>query len=74
MKQNEQQFLKTLQSRARDQAILEESSPLPLWTRPLAARIGMHYWVFLLLLSFLLSVAMSVWFFPGVYHAEVGGF
>jgi hypothetical protein len=64
---NEPQFLEELQQRAKDQAAIEQSSPLPMWSRPFFSIIGMHYWQFLLVVSLVFAVVVSIWFFPGVY-------
>ncbi len=64
---NEPQFLEELQLKAKTQAAIEKSSPLPVWSRPFFSIIGMHYWQFLLIVSFLFAIIGSIWFFPGVY-------
>lgn len=64
---NEPQFLEELQQKAKDQAAIEQSSPLPMWSRPFFSIIGMHYWQFLLVVSLGFAVIVSIWFFPGVY-------
>ncbi len=72
MKQSESQFVRVLQQKAKRQAAIEASSPLPQIVRPLAAIVGMHYWQVLLLLSFLISIPVSIWFFPAVFARVMG--
>lgn len=65
---SEESFVQQLQEKAKKQALLEQSSPLPEWARPLASLIGLHYWQFLLCVSFLLAVGVSIVLFPHVYE------
>ncbi|MEP7167335.1 MAG: hypothetical protein ABI758_05120 [Candidatus Woesebacteria bacterium] len=64
---NETQFLKNLQQKAKVQASVDGSSPLPQWARPLASLVGLHYWQFLLVISCIIAIFISVWLFPEVY-------
>ncbi len=64
---NEPQFLEELQHKAKVQAAIEHSSPLPQWSRPFVSIVGLHYWQFLLGVSFVVAMIICIWFFPGVY-------
>jgi hypothetical protein len=68
MQPNEIKFLETLQERAKTQAILTKGSPIPDWAKPFASAIGLHYWQFLLLISFVIAALISVYYFPVVYE------
>ncbi len=68
MKLSEIKFLNQLEKLGKEQALLETSSPLPEWSRPLARILGEKPWQVLLLSSFVLSALLSVWFFPWVMN------
>jgi hypothetical protein len=65
---NEPQFLEKLQQQAKSQAAIEQSSPLPVWSRPFFSVIGMHYWQFLFVISGIVAIGIAIWFFPSVYE------
>lgn len=68
----EKVFLSKLQAKAKQQAMLTNSSPLPEWSKPFASIVGMHYWQFLLFLSCIVAMVLSVAFFPFIYAEVVG--
>lgn len=70
---SETQFLHTLQEKAKEQAVLEQSSPLPLWTRPFFSVIGLHYWQFLIIASLILAIPLSILGFPFIYTSLTMG-
>jgi len=68
MTHSEKQFLHILEKRAKEQASIEASSPLPHILRPFAAVVGQEAWKALLLLSLIVAICMSVGTFRWVYR------
>ena len=64
---NQKDFLAELEQLAQEQAIVEASSPLPEWSRELAAMMGKYPWQTLLIASLSLSIVIAAWFFPLIY-------
>lgn len=64
MKASEMSFLEQLEDRARQQARIESSSPLPEGIRPLAALLGEKPWQVILLSSFVWSVVVTILIYP----------
>ncbi|HSW90104.1 MAG TPA: hypothetical protein VLH19_04505 [Patescibacteria group bacterium] len=60
-------FLEKLQSKAREQARFEGSSPIPQFLRPFVSIVGLHYWQVLLVISCVLAIPISVILFSSVY-------
>lgn len=71
--QDEKTFVRLLQKKAREQAAIEQSSPLPEWIRPVMSVVGRKYWLALLILSSLVSIPISIVLFPIVYTSVTGG-
>lgn len=61
MKKTENQFMRVLEARGRDQAQIEASSPLPESFRPLASFLGEKPWQTMLLVSFVLASLLATW-------------
>ncbi len=72
MKQSEQDFLAMLSKKALQQAEIEKSSPIPQFLRPFFSVVGQKYWLMLLLMSLVISIPLSIWFFPIVYGRVTG--
>lgn len=68
MKQSETSFLQQLEKLGQEQAKLEASSPLPEWLRPMAGILGEKPWQVLLVSSFMVAAAVSIFFFPLVWE------
>lgn len=64
MKKTEASFLHDLELLGKEQARIEGSSPVPEFMRPLAKMLGEHNWQALFLSSLVLSIFISVWFYP----------
>ncbi len=69
---NDDLFIQELQVKAKRQARIEQSSPLPLWMRPAVSHIGLHYWQFLLIVSFVIAIPVSILLFPTIYSVVTG--
>lgn len=72
MRSTENQFLEELQNKAKNQAILTKGSPIPDWAKPFASIVGLHYWQFLLIISFIVAMTISAASFSIVYSQVVG--
>lgn len=68
MQITEEKFIEELQEKAKQQAGMNEGSPLPDWAKPFASVIGLHYWQFLLIVSLVIAIPVSIWFFPTIYE------
>lgn len=69
----DRKLLSLLEIRAQEQAGIEKSSPLPEWSRPLASFVGTNTFVSLLLLSTLVALYISIFFFKDVYMFYLKG-
>lgn len=72
MKMNEAEFLGVLKQKAKSQARIDSSSPVPSFLRPFLSVMGLHFWQFLLGLSFLISIPISVLGFASIYSRALG--
>ncbi len=58
-KTEETQFLELLTQKAKEQAMIESTSPIPEWLRPTIALVGRYPWQTLLIGSFVLAMMIS---------------
>lgn len=72
MKMNEAEFLGVLKQKAKSQAKIDSSSPIPSFLKPFFSAMGLHFWQFLLGLSFLISIPVSILGFATIYSRALG--
>lgn len=64
---SDKQFVQELQRRAKEQAKIDASSPIPESLRPFAALVGEKSWQFLLVSSLVVAVMVSSFTFKYIY-------
>ncbi|MBP9700168.1 hypothetical protein KBD71_02705 [Candidatus Woesebacteria bacterium] len=72
MKMDEAAFLGVLKQKAKAQAKIDSSSPIPSFLKPFFSVMGLHFWQFLLGLSFVISIPVSILGFSLIYSRALG--